>query len=60
MFEKVHLEEDGHVFSASNGWLGRFKRCHGIKYLKISGEILSNDVESVTNAPVQICYIVSI
>jgi hypothetical protein len=30
-------------FKGSNGWLGRFKKCHGLEYKSVSGESASVD-----------------
>jgi DDE superfamily endonuclease/Tc5 transposase DNA-binding domain/CENP-B N-terminal DNA-binding domain len=46
-FEKLHPGKSG-SFSASNGWLSNFKKRHGIRHLKICGEILSNDTTQIT------------
>lgn len=34
-------------FNASRGWLNKFKKRHGIRYLKVSGEKLSSDSDVV-------------
>lgn len=46
-FEKLYPEKPG-AFNASNGWLANFKKRHGIRYLKICGEILSSDTTQIT------------
>lgn len=46
-FEKFYPEKPG-SFNASNGWLTNFKKRHGIRYLKICGEILSSDTTQIT------------
>ncbi|XP_037929808.1 jerky protein homolog-like [Teleopsis dalmanni] len=38
----------GKKFSASDGWLANFKKRHGIRLLKICGEILSSDTPKIT------------
>ena len=39
-------ENRGH-FNACNGWMKNLKRCNGMRRLKIGGEKLSNEPESV-------------
>lgn len=36
-------------FTASNGWIDRFRKRHEIKWRKVSGESLAVDVQSVKN-----------
>jgi hypothetical protein len=52
----THLKKKGlHVsahlevvsFSASNGWIGRFKRRHNIAYRNLSGKSRSVDSETI-------------
>lgn len=46
-FEKLHSDKSS-AFNASEGWLTKFKKRHGIRYLKICGEILSSDTTQIT------------
>lgn len=48
IFVSVYLEKNANDFVASEGWFGKFKRRHGIRYLKICGEVLSSDIELIT------------
>lgn len=47
-FCKVYPNKDKSEFHASDGWFTKFKNRHGIRYLKIGGELLSSDVAEVT------------
>lgn len=47
-FEKLYPEKSSDSFNASEGWLWKFKKRHGIRYLKICGEILSSDTSQIT------------
>ncbi|XP_064421719.1 jerky protein homolog-like [Latimeria chalumnae] len=50
--EKFCQELNGdNNFAASQGWLDRFKRRHGISQVKISGEIRSADSEAASTFP---------
>uniref|UniRef100_H3AEI1 HTH CENPB-type domain-containing protein n=1 Tax=Latimeria chalumnae TaxID=7897 RepID=H3AEI1_LATCH len=50
--EKFCQELNGdNNFSASQGWLDRFRRRHGISQVKISGEIRSADSEAASTFP---------
>lgn len=46
-FTKLYPEKSTDSFSASDGWLTKFKKRHGIRYLKICGEILSSDTTDI-------------
>lgn len=48
IFPLVYPEKNAADFVASEGWFGKFKRRHGIRFIKICGEILSSDIESIT------------
>lgn len=48
IFREEYPEKDENTFLASDGWFTKFKKRHGIRFLKICGEILSSDVASVT------------
>ena len=37
-------DKDENAFCASDGWFSKFKKRHGIRFIKICGEILSSDV----------------
>lgn len=45
---KLYPEKDPNSFTASAGWLDKFKKRHGIRYLKVCGEILSSDTGEIT------------
>lgn len=47
-FEKMYPEKGGDSFYASEGWLAKFKKRHGIRYLKVCGEILSSETSEIT------------
>lgn len=48
IFKALFPEKDENKFEASEGWLWRFKRRQGIRFLKICGEILSSDSAAIT------------
>lgn len=48
IFKLVFPNKDEGYFVASDGWLTKFKRRHGIRFLKVCGEILSSDTSSIT------------
>lgn len=53
----LHFEINDNIneeFSASDGWLQRFKKRFGIRYLKITGEKLSSQPELVESFKVQL------
>ncbi len=43
-YKEITKKDD---FVASKGWLERFKSCHGIRLMTITGEKLSNDATSI-------------
>ena len=45
---QVYPDKDENVFTATYGWFSKFKTRHGLRFLKISGEILSSDIGAVT------------
>lgn len=45
--EDLPVREAPDTFTASDGWLGRWKKRHGIRNLKICGEKLSADMSAV-------------
>lgn len=47
-FARLYPEKRQESFTASDGWLANFKKRHGIRYLKICGEILSSDTSEIT------------
>lgn len=48
IFPLAYPEKKPTDFVASEGWFSRFKRRHGIRFLKICREILSSDIETIT------------
>lgn len=48
IFSEVYPDKAENAFTASDGWFSKFKTRHGIRFLKIGGEILSSDVGAVT------------
>ena len=44
----MYPDKDENAFTASNGWFSKFKTRHGLRFLKIGGEILSSDVGAIT------------
>ena len=46
-YRRLHGEASASDFKASQGWLDRFKRRHGIRQLRVVGEKLSADVQSI-------------
>lgn len=48
LFKTVHPDKDEKDFSASEGWFAKFKRRHGMRFLKVCGEILFSDTTTVT------------
>lgn len=48
LFLKLYPDKKENDFSASDGWCAKFKRRHGIRFLKICGEILSSDTTTIT------------
>lgn len=47
LFEKMYPEKGVNSFNASDGWLTKFKKRHGIRYLTVCGEILSSDTSQI-------------
>lgn len=47
-FERIYPDKGPNAFNASEGWFNRFKRRHGIRYLKVCGEVLSSDMTQIT------------
>lgn len=47
-FQRLYPDKSSDAFNASDGWLSKFKKRHGIRYLKICGEILSSDTSEIT------------
>ena len=39
----THLHGEGHGFLGTKGWLARWQQRHGVRSIKISGEIRSGD-----------------
>ena len=54
IFSEVYPDKDENAFTASNGWFFKFKTRHGLRFLKIGGEILSSDVGAVIYISTQI------
>lgn len=48
IFTEMYPDKDDAAFVASNGWFGRFKRRHGLRFLSIAGEKLSADLSPIT------------
>lgn len=48
LFKTVYPDKDEKDFNASEGWLYKFKRRHGMRFLKVCGEILSSDTATIT------------
>lgn len=48
IFKMMFPNRDEKEFVASDGWLSKFKRRHGIRFLAVCGEILSSDTSSIT------------
>lgn len=48
MFKSVYPDKDEKDFLASDGWFRNFKRRHGLRFLKVCGEILSSDTTEIT------------
>lgn len=48
IFKTLFPEKDEKAFEASEGWLWKFKRRRGIRFLKVCGEILSSDSTAIT------------
>lgn len=48
IFKTLFPEKEEKEFEASEGWLWKFKRRRGIRFLKICGEILSSDSTAIT------------
>lgn len=48
LFSKLYLNRSGSDFNASEGWLHKFKRRHGMRFIKVCGEILSSDTTQIT------------
>ena len=46
-YRRLHGEASADDFKASQGWLDKFKRRHGIRQLRVVGEKLSADVQSI-------------
>lgn len=47
-FSRTYPEKNHNSFTASEGWLSKFKKRYGIRYSKVCGEILSNDSSQIT------------
>lgn len=47
IFKEKYPNRDPTKFQASDGWFQRFKKRRGLRILKISGEIVSADIEAV-------------
>lgn len=48
LFKKLYPNKMESDFAASDGWFRNFKRRHGLRFLKVCGEILSSDTSSIT------------
>lgn len=48
IFKLMFPNKDEKDFVASDGWLSKFIRRHGIRFSKVWGEILSSDTSSIT------------
>lgn len=48
LFSKLYPNKSGSDFNASDGWFSKFKRRHGMRFLKVCGEILSSDTTKIT------------
>ncbi|XP_049303745.1 jerky protein homolog-like [Bactrocera dorsalis] len=48
IFGEEYPDKNKNAFRASDGWFTKFKKRHGIRFLKIGGEILSSDIASIT------------
>lgn len=48
IFKSVYPDKEEKDFMASDGWFTKFKRRHGLRFLKICGEILSSDTTAIT------------
>lgn len=48
LFSKLYPDKRTTDFNASDGWLTKFKRRHGMRFLKVCGEILSSDTTQIT------------
>ena len=46
-YRRLHGKASASDFKASQGWLDRFKQRHGIRQLRVVGEKLSADMQSV-------------
>ena len=44
IFREEYPDKYGNAFRSSDGWFSKFKKRHGINFLKICGEILFSDV----------------
>lgn len=48
LFKKIYPNKEEKDFLASDGWFRNYKRRHGIRFLKVCGEILSSDTSTIT------------
>lgn len=48
LFKTIYPDKDEKDFAASDGWFTNFKRRHGLRFLKVCGEILSSDTSTIT------------
>lgn len=48
LFTKVYPDKEDKDFLASLGWFQKYKRRHGLRFLKVCGEILSSDTSTIT------------
>lgn len=48
IFKQEFPDKEDNAFTASDGWITKFKMRHGMRFLKVCGEILSSDTTSIT------------
>lgn len=48
LFSEIYPDKGDKDFNASEGWFNKFKRRHGLRHLKVCGEIVSSDTSSIT------------
>lgn len=48
LFKSIYPDKKEQDFLASDGWLRKFKRRHGLRFLKVCSEILSSDTTAIT------------